>query len=112
MLAAIKEKGWSRMRNVSDRVITLRSKLWNVRSKVLNWHSVLLNVRSELWNEDFIRILGFFHPIEEESESPCKENPFGIHRQKKAGVSLNLSMLFPSEGLKRFEIGIVVKTIK
>ena len=25
---------------------------------------------------------------------------------------LNLSMLFPSEGLKRFEIGIVVKTIK
>ena len=54
----------------------------------------------------------FFHPIEEESESPCKENPFGIHRQKKAGVSLNLSMLFPSVGLKRFEIGIVVKTIK
>ena len=98
MLVAIKEKGWSRMRNVSDRVITLRSKLWNVRS--------------ELWNEDSIRFLGFFHPIEEESESPCKENPFGIHRQKKAGVSLNLSMLFPSEGLKRFEIGIVVKTIK
>ena len=86
------------MKNVSDRVIILCSKLWNVRS--------------ELWNEDFIRILGFFHPIEEESESPCKENPFGIHRQKKAGVSLNLSMLFPSEGLKRFEIGIVVKTIK
>ena len=25
---------------------------------------------------------------------------------------LNLSMLFPSVGLKRFEIGIVVKTIK
>ena len=112
MLVAIKEKGWSRMRNVSDRVITLRSKLWNVRSKVLNRYSVLLNVRSELWNEDSIRILGLFHPIEEESESPCKENPFGIHRQKKAGVSLNLSMLFPSEGLKRFEIGIVVKTIK
>ena len=84
--------------NVSDRLIILRSKLWNVRS--------------ELWNEDFSRLLGLFHPIEEESESPCKENPFGIHRQKKAGVSLNLSMLFPSIGLKRFEIGIVVKTIK
>ena len=88
MLVAIKEKGWSRMRNVSDRVITLRSKLWNVRSKVLNRYSILLNVRSELWNEDFIWFLGLFHLIEEESESPCKENPFGIHRQKKAGVSL------------------------
>ena len=88
MLAAIKEKGWRRMKNVSDRVIILRSKLWNVRSKVLNRHSVLLNVRSELWNEDFSRLLGFFHPIEEGSESLCQENPFGIHRQKKAGVSL------------------------
>ena len=76
------------MENEWDTVIILRSTQPNVRSVVLNGRSTLLDVRSAVANGKIIGLLPLFHPIGGRSESLCMENPFGICRQRKVGVSL------------------------
>lgn len=88
MLAAVKEKERSRVDNLVKPQRNLCSKLLNEHSELLNGRSILLNVRSKLWNEDFIWLLFISHPTGGRSECLCVENPFGIHRQRKTGVSL------------------------
>ena len=88
MLAAVKEKGRSRVENRLDTVIILRSTQPNIRSAVLNGRSTLLDVRSTVANGKIIGLLSLFYPIGGRSVSLYVENPFGIHRQRKAGVSL------------------------